>query len=718
MKGKIGCIVKWFIVVYLSFPLYGKRAPDRPQWLVEKLRQFKLEKEEVSHFGNKSFYSDGRLRSWDMIDESVAPGSPEDIAKNFLLKHIREFGLKSDLSDIKLLKVEEFMKDIYRVDFLQTYKGIPVYEGGLHVIVEKNGKIRSAFSGYRVIKEDLDLSINISKESAIQTVINFLQIQGEITYGPVAELMIFPYKGQKLVYRVEIHTDFPLGGWEAFVDAKNGEIILLGDKFVYANGSGYIFNPDPITSAHTNYGGDFVDNNDNTNSSLDAQRFLITLKDIYKDDNTYYLKGPYVRIKNLGGYDDPIYSSNDGTFFYNRYDQAFEAVMVYYHIDNFQRYLQSLGFYYHLDTIYVDPHGTYSDNSRYDESLDAIYFGEGGVDDAEDADVIIHEYGHAIEERAMGGFNYYYSEAGALSEGYSDYMAGSYSAQINFYQKDWVFNWDGHNEFWQGRVLNSTKHYPEDMVYEPHKDGEIWSACLWKIFEQYGSGITDRIVMYSLWNLWSGSDFKDAAKKVLDADYWLYWGEHMNFIRNVFYNRGILRPPTVTVTFPNGGETFVQGSIERIKWYIEDFDGLTNSIELYYYYNNNYYFITEIFNPTQTYYDWLVPNISSPNIVKIKVVLKDKADNVLAEDMSNNPFTIVPQPPTNITYPNGGEILFVGSNVQITWNNSDPNNVISYVKLYYSVNGGANYTQINGNIQNTGSYTSGLFQISKQNKGK
>ncbi|MEO0279645.1 MAG: hypothetical protein ABIN21_02090, partial [candidate division WOR-3 bacterium] len=65
-----------------------------------------------------------------------------------------------------------------------------------------------------------------------------------------------------------------------------------------------------------------------------------------------------------------------------------------------------------------------------------------------------------------------------------------------------------------------------------------------------------------------------------------------------------------------------------------------------------------------------------------------------------------------------GEILFVGSNVQITWNNSDPNNVISYVKLYYSVNGGANYTQINGNIQNTGSYTSGLFQISKQNKGK
>ncbi len=39
MKGKIGCIVKWFIVVYLSFPLYGKRAPDRPPWLVEELRQ-------------------------------------------------------------------------------------------------------------------------------------------------------------------------------------------------------------------------------------------------------------------------------------------------------------------------------------------------------------------------------------------------------------------------------------------------------------------------------------------------------------------------------------------------------------------------------------------------------------------------------------------------------------------------------------------------------
>ena len=31
------------------------------------------------------------------------------------------------------------------------------------------------------------------------------------------------------------------------------------------------------------------------------------------------------------------------------------------------------------------------------------------------------------------------------------------------------------------RRLDSTKHYPEDIVDEVHDDGEIWSSLLWQI---------------------------------------------------------------------------------------------------------------------------------------------------------------------------------------------------------------------------------------------
>jgi len=216
----------------------------------------------------------------------------------------------------------------------------------------------------------------------------------------------------------------------------------------------------------------FTENNDQNSPELDSQLQNVTLRDLTEDidtigiivdtieidsviyidttyvtDTTFLLIGPYVRITDIYSPYDPEYSSPDGNFNYNRSDNAFEAVMAYYHIDTYQRYLQSIGFSYHDDQIDVDPHGFYEDQSMYDANLDAILLGEGGVDDAEDADVIIHEYGHAIEHSAMGGFNYSWDESGALSEGYSDYLAGSYSASINTNQMNWVFNWDGHNEF-------------------------------------------------------------------------------------------------------------------------------------------------------------------------------------------------------------------------------------------------------------------------------
>ena len=98
------------------------------------------------------------------------------------------------------------------------------------------------------------------------------------------------------------------------------------------------------------------------------------------------------------------------------------------------------------------------DNSFFQPSTNRISFGHGCVDDNEDADVILHEYGHAlhysINEDWFGG------DTGAIGEGFSDYWAQSYSISTEnglSFLPNLVFNWDGHGENvnWAGRILNA-----------------------------------------------------------------------------------------------------------------------------------------------------------------------------------------------------------------------------------------------------------------------
>lgn len=46
------------------------------------------------------------------------------------------------------------------------------------------------------------------------------------------------------------------------------------------------------------------------------------------------------------------------------------------------------------------------DQSFYSPVTDSIQLGTGGVDDAEDADIIWHEYGHAIQDDVIPGFGF------------------------------------------------------------------------------------------------------------------------------------------------------------------------------------------------------------------------------------------------------------------------------------------------------------------------
>ena len=119
----------------------------------------------------------------------------------------------------------------------------------------------------------------------------------------------------------------------------------------------------------------------------------------------------------------------DDQFHYRRDDDRFEQVMAYYWVTEAQIYIQSLGFGSTLrpvnkesQDIRINQLGI--DNSFSWDKNDVLRFGKGGVDDAEDAEVILHEYGHAIQDSQQTPFGFGApAEAGAIGEGFADYWA-------------------------------------------------------------------------------------------------------------------------------------------------------------------------------------------------------------------------------------------------------------------------------------------------------
>jgi hypothetical protein len=109
---------------------------------------------------------------------------------------------------------------------------------------------------------------------------------------------------------------------------------------------------------------------------------------------------------------------------------------VYFHIDRSQRYMQALGYNgarriagYALP---VDPHALNgADNSLYVGGAVAgqgkLYLGDGGVDDAEDPDIVLHEFFHAVQDwiAPSAFFGPSSSQSRAMGEGFSDYWAYS-----------------------------------------------------------------------------------------------------------------------------------------------------------------------------------------------------------------------------------------------------------------------------------------------------
>lgn len=333
----------------------------------------------------------------------------------------------------------------------------------------------------------------------------------------------------------------------------NGEIIYNQDLHKYHASAGpndsivsvRIFEPDPLSSAEQPYGLPYADGSDENNPQLQAETMVRNTIMVY-DNGRYIAENDFVKIKDFSKPSMAPVSSVTKQMHYTRDTSYFEDVNVVYHITNHKQHLASLGFpnlpSYQIE---VDPHALSGSDQSFFSTASLpyrLYFGEGGVDDAEDADVVLHEFTHAVIFEASPSGNISI-ERGCIEEALCDYFAASYSSSITSYNASKVFNWDaGDGQIWAGRSVQSEKYYGllsfKNGNYYSNTD--IIASCLMTIYGEIGRAKTDELVLEALFNLSGNTTMPDFAGFMLLADTALNNGIHSSVIINAFDERNIV----------------------------------------------------------------------------------------------------------------------------------------------------------------------------------
>jgi len=415
----------------------------------------------------------------------------------------------------------------------QVVGGVPVYASEVSVHVGRDGRVMLVNADVFPV-DGLPPPPRVTPAEARSAAVEEARDEEEVaveTKEPV--LVLLPEaKSARLCWQVDAR--WPEDSRRLFVDAATGEI--AGDRPLRrsADGTGKVFQPNPVFSSQ-NTG--LSDNGDANSAALAAQQATVTIPRL---DGTGYLRGDYVDCT-LGASDA---FSGALSFSYTRDDDRFEQVNAYFHIDAVQAWFQgTLGITDANNRVQsVDAHAIPDDNSYYDGFDLALHFGDGGVDDGEDGDVVAQEYGHAVQDNIVPGFGET-NEGGAMGEGFGDYLActrhESGSAAFDAATASWDATAYSSANPPALRRVDGTKHYPEDIVGEVHDDGEIWSSALWAIRTAIGRQGADPIIVASHFLLTPSAVFSDGAQAILSANETIRGGADATAIQTAFADRGI-----------------------------------------------------------------------------------------------------------------------------------------------------------------------------------
>jgi len=469
-------------------------------------------------------------------------GSPQRVTRAFLRSNAPLLGLAGIHSHLSVQRVIHSLGATH-VILQQRHRRIPIFRAYVTVHIGRDGHIylvKNRAVPRAVLEERgrFKLSARRARSRARRAVGGGRR--GVKVVG--ADKRWFPVEDTiRPAYRVRVHREVPREEWIVYVNAATGGVLSKYDNLASTRGVARVFDPNPVVAL-----GDWktlLSPKGRPRRPPDRAYTTVALEGLGSGDR---LDGRRVTTSPT----PTRVRRADHRFLFDSVEPGFLEVMAYFHVNRAIRYLESLG-YRGRRAIFrapfpVNASGTREDNSWFSPGLKLLTFGTGGVDDAEDAEIILHEFGHALQDAICSDFGQS-TQAAAMGKGFGDYFAASFFAAMKpAALRPLLMSWDSiadtdHRPPYLRRVdeLLTFESFDHGQEADEHDNGRIWSATLWDIRTAVGRDVADRIIIDSHFQLDGFTTFARGARGVLDADRNLYRGRHVSRLRRIFQNRGI-----------------------------------------------------------------------------------------------------------------------------------------------------------------------------------
>lgn len=529
-------------------------------------------------------------------------GSRDQIARGFLRGKSSVFGLTSrDVSRLKL-ESEDNDQGITFLTYRQTIGGLGVFQGQVQVVVGAAGEVLSVMEGMvlpgaRVDTNprlpELDALAEAFKYSGRQAAAEFEMIGARRATGDrarfrnpldpgfediLSELVVMRAGDQALLAWHSYVEAGPSEWYEICVDANNGALLFRYNLYADA-AQGTVARRDPISTPRTLES--FVGNTTiNTAAGWMGTSTVTTGNNVEAYLDVDANNSPDNNNTTGLSVGHAFSSTQNFTFPFTlgvdpRTQRPAIVTNLFYFCNVMHDFAYGLGFTEsagNFQTNNFGRGGTGNDSVRAEAQdgsgtnnanfatppegsrprMQQFIFTQGTSsladdrDSSQDGDVVLHEYGHGISNRLVGGPSNTSclggTQAGAMGEGWSDYWA------ITFYNDGRV------GEYCTNNTVNGIRRaaytVPANPIHDSyadvgnqgfqvHRDGEVWAATLWDLRATLGAAIADRLVLEGMKFTPCSPSFLNARDGILQADQAINGNANRCTIWTVFARHGM-----------------------------------------------------------------------------------------------------------------------------------------------------------------------------------
>jgi hypothetical protein len=378
----------------------------------------------------------------------------------------------------------------YHVQLEQSCHGIPVYGGRATVHMTKERNVYFYVSDLQPQAPEVGpgAAQEVTSQEALEVVAAQLEWRDRLESEPCCRRIYLAHEGELrlawcidlcLQAREPIHESKDRASdWRALVDAHSAQLLDLRDLSQYNQAWAWVFYPNPVVTLRQ------------ADLSHDAQIPDRAYRKVRLAglDKSGLLRGKYAdTAKTLGRVHEP-----SRQFLYKRGQRGFPEVMAYCFVSRVMNWLRRLGWGSIFSRpLHINARAAIGDHSKFLPSRWEVRFGQGKVLDAEDASIILHELGHAIQEAQVPGWAdcAHHMPVRAMGEGFCDWLATLYfTEQRRSFHPTYVGDWDARGYPVPSAFVRrvDTAKTLDNWAGEEHTDGEIWSAALWDLYMQLG----------------------------------------------------------------------------------------------------------------------------------------------------------------------------------------------------------------------------------------